>query len=56
MTIDINKLNSGQLEQLRAMFFDLNDADACKQINDRIAFVNGWMSERQTSAYFEKYC
>ena len=56
MTIDINKLNSGQLEQLRAMFFDLNDADACKQINDRLAFIRGWMSEKKEKEYREKYC
>jgi hypothetical protein len=56
MTIDINKLNTYELEQLRAMFFNLNMMDEVGQINDRIAFINGWMNEKQEKEYVNKYC
>ena len=56
MTIDINKLNDTELEQLRAMFFNMNLMDEVKQINNRIAFINGWMNEKQEEEYLNKYC
>lgn len=42
VTIDINKLNDVQLEQLAAMFYSLKDMDSTKAINARIAFLRGW--------------
>ena len=56
MTIDINKLDTMELEQLRAMFFNMNLMDEVKQINNRIAFLNGWMNENQEEEYLNKYC
>ena len=56
MTIDINKLHEGQLEELRKMFYELGDMEAVKQINDRLAYIKGWMSEKQEKEYFNKYC
>ena len=56
MTIDINKLDTMELEQLRAMFFNMNLMDEVKQINNRIAFLNGWMNEKQEEEYLNKYC
>ena len=56
MTIDINKLNDTELEQLRGMFFNMNLMDEVKQINNRIAFLNGWMNENQEEEYLNKYC
>ena len=56
MTIDINKLNTMELEQLRAMFFNMNLMDEVGQINNRIAFINGWMNEKQEKEYVNKYC
>ena len=56
MTVDINKLNDTELEQLRAMFFNMNLMDEVRQINNRIAFINGWMNEKQEEEYLNKYC
>lgn len=56
MTIDINKLNSEELEDLRAMFYNLQMMDEVGQINNRIAFLRGLMSEKQEKEYVAKYC
>lgn len=56
MTIDINKLNTEDLEQLRAMFYNLHLMDEVGQINNRIAFINGYMSEKQKKEYVREYC
>lgn len=59
ITIDINRLTVEQLHQLRAMIAYSGDPDwAAKiaQINDREAFVEGWMSEANEKAYYEKWC
>ena len=56
MTIDINKLNSEELEDLRAMFYNLHMMDEVGQINNRIAFLRGLMSEKQEKEYVAKYC
>ena len=45
MTIDINRLHTGELEQLRAMFYNMGMMKEAAQINDRISFLEGWMSE-----------
>lgn len=41
MTIDINKLDSDQLRQLRAMYYELGQMEAVKIINERIIFIEG---------------
>lgn len=56
MTIDINKLNEEELQQLSYMFYNMGMMDQVKQINNRIAFINGWMSEVKEKEYMEKYC
>lgn len=56
MTIDINKLNSEELEDLRGMFYNLHMMDEVGQINNRIAFLRGLMSEKQEKEYVAKYC
>ena len=53
ITLDINKLSTTQLETLRTC---VDDPRLIKQINDRIAFVNGWMSEQMEKEYVEKFC
>lgn len=41
VTIDINQLNTDQLEQLREMAYNtLRDMELVKQINDRLDFMN----------------
>lgn len=56
MTIDINKLNSEELEDLMGMFYNLHMMDEVGQINNRIAFLRGLMSEKQEKEYVAKYC
>lgn len=48
ISIDTNQLDTDQLEQLAAMIYNTNagSAQTVKQINDRIAFIKGWMSEK----------
>lgn len=55
-TIDINKLNDTQLEQLASMFYDLGSLNEVKEINDRIAFLRGWMSEKQEEEHIKRFC
>ena len=54
--IDINKLNDTELGQLAAMFYKYGTAEETKQINDRIAFVNGWMNEKQEAEHVRLFC
>lgn len=56
MKIDINKLNDKQLEQLAAMFYELGKTSETKEINNRISFLRGWMSEKVEEEYYEMYC
>ena len=59
ITIDINRLTVEELRQLAAMICnsgDSNWADKVAQINDREAFIEGWMSEANEKAYYEKWC
>lgn len=56
ITIDINKLATEQLEQLNKMFYEIGMMNECKQINERIAFLNGWMTEEKEEEYYNKYC
>ena len=56
ITIDINTLTTDQLEQLRAMTCYNGQMTETKEINDRIAFIYGWMTEEQADAYREKWC
>lgn len=56
MTIDINKLNEEELQQLASMLYNMGMIDQTKQVNERIAFLNGWMSETKEKEYMEKYC
>lgn len=59
ITIDINRLTAEELRQLAAMIYNSGDSNwAAKvaQINDREAFVEGWMTEANEKAYYEKWC
>lgn len=56
ITIDINSLTTDQLEQLKAMTHYNGQMTETKEINDRIAFIYGWMTEEQADAYREKWC
>ena len=54
--IDINKLNDTELEQLAAMFYKYGTAEETRQINDRIAFLRGWMNEKQEAEHVRLFC
>lgn len=56
MTIDINKLCTIELQQLASMFYSINKMEEVKQINERIAFIEGQMSEKKSLEYRKKYC
>lgn len=53
ITVDINKLSIEQLEMLKQC---ISEPQIIKQINDREAFIKGWMSEKKEKEYAEKYC
>lgn len=55
ITIDINQLNTTQLEQLKEMTYYNGQMQETKEINDRIAFIYGWMSEEQADAYRKEW-
>lgn len=55
ITIDINTLNTTQLEQLKEMTHYNGQMQETKEINDMIAFIYGWMNEKQADAYREKW-
>ncbi len=56
--IDINRLHTGQLEQLAAMIYETSAGSARdnQAINNRIAFIEGWMSERSEAEYLATHC
>lgn len=57
VTLDINRLNDTQLEQLAAMIDKTaNRPETIKEINQRIAFLNGWMNEKAEAEYIAAYC
>lgn len=56
ITLDINRLTTDELKVLAAMLYFQGHKDDCKAVNDRIAFLEGWMSEKQSKAYFEAHC
>jgi len=56
VTIDINRLTDDQLQQLAAITYQLGDMDATKRVNDRLAFQQGWMDNKEEAAYFATYC
>lgn len=57
ITLDINRLNDTQLEQLAAMIDGTtNRPGTVKEINQRIAFLRGWMSEKDETDYLSAYC
>ncbi len=57
MTIDINRLDTDQLAQIAAMLYETRpSADLVKAVNDRIAFLSGWMSEKAEAEYAERFC
>ena len=55
-TIDINQLDTQELEQLRCMFYNQNKMTECREINDRIAYMNGWLSEKKEKEHYERFC
>lgn len=56
ISIDINRLTVDQLNQIASMLYEYNDLKTCKTVNDRIAFIEGWMSDEQSMEYYKKYC
>jgi hypothetical protein len=56
ITIDINQLGSEALRALAGITYTIGDMDATKAINDRAAFVDGWMSEKEEAEYFARFC
>lgn len=56
VTLDINCLTVEELEAVAAMLYHQNRTNECKAVNDRIAFVNGWMNEKQSEDYYATYC
>lgn len=58
ITIDINRLSTNQLDQLAAMIHETNAGSArdVQTINNRVAFIEGWMSEKAEAEYFAAYC
>ena len=56
ITIDISRLGSDDLRMLASITYRLGDMDATKTINDRAAFQNGWMSDKEEAEYFATYC
>ena len=58
ITIDINKLTVEELEVLNKIHFNyhFNDLKGAKMIQERIAFLNGWMSPKKEKEYLEKNC
>ena len=56
VTLDINCLTSEELEAVAAMLYYQNRMNEVKAVNDRIAFVNGWMNEKQSADYYATYC
>ena len=54
ISVDINRLNVEQLEQLRAML-KYTDRAACEAVNEMISWENGWMTIEHSAEYFEKY-
>lgn len=54
--IDINRLNSDQLKQLAAMFYEQDKLNEVKEINERIAFLCGWMDEEQEKEHVKRFC
>lgn len=57
ITIDISKLNEEQLEQLATMLYTTNQsARTIKEVNDRHAFLAGWMSESVEANYCARFC
>lgn len=55
ITIDINRLNVGQLEELKKMTYYNGQMQAAKEICDMIAFIQGWMSEELEDAYRKEW-
>lgn len=58
VTVDINSLNIDQLEQLRDMIYFNRQSGyvrTAKAINDRIAYVNGWMNDSMAAEYYREY-
>lgn len=53
ITIDINVLHTEQLETLAGL---VGDPNIVKQINERIAFIEGRMTREQEEKYFEEFC
>lgn len=53
ITIDINVLDTDQLVTLAGM---VKDPSKVKQINERLAFIEGWMTREQEEKYFEEFC
>ena len=53
ITVDINRLSLDELYTLRSV---IDDPYINKQINDRIAFVAGWMHGKNEEEYYEKFC
>lgn len=57
ITINIANLNDEELEFLNRIHYKyhLDDMKGSKQLQDRIAFNNGWMSEKKEREYVAQF-
>lgn len=58
ITIDINKLSVEQLEAVAEILYttEFTNIKKAKAVQNRIAFLNGWMSEKQEDEYIKEFC
>lgn len=56
VSVDINRLDTEDLKRLAKMLYEEGKMESVKEINDRIAFQEGWMNKKQAEEYAEKYC
>ena len=56
ITIDISRLGNDDLRMLANITYNLGDMDATKEINDRAAFNDGWMSDEEEAEYLATHC
>ncbi|NBH61999.1 hypothetical protein D1155_10095 [Anaerotruncus sp. 80] len=58
ITIDINKLESEDLELLAQILYNTerSNVQKAKAVQNRLAFVKGWMSEKQEDEYIKEFC
>lgn len=56
ITIDINKLDTDKLQILMEICYKERNINDWKKVDERLAFLNGWMNDEQEKKHIEKYC